>query len=71
MAAQALLILGADFSAQRPGLGPFFPLGQVLFLLGRQRIDLDAHGRELQPGDLLVDGFGNGIDLIFQALSRS
>jgi hypothetical protein len=35
-------------------------------LLGGQRVDLDAHRRELQAGDLLVDRDRHGIDLVLE-----
>ena len=48
-----------------------FPGVQVLHLFGGQRIDLDAHGFQLQAGDLAVDFVRNGVDLLLQACRRS
>src|SRR5262245_36611864 len=38
-----------------PGLGPLVPRGEVLRLLLGQPVDVDAHGLELEAGDLVVD----------------
>ena len=34
-----------------------------MFLVGGEFVDLDAHGFELELGDLAVDGFGDRVDL--------
>ncbi len=50
----------------RPALlGPFIPARQILFLLRRQAVDLDAHGFEFQFGDALIEVHGNGVNLLF------
>src|SRR3989442_15772504 len=43
-------------------LRPFVPRREVLRLLLRERVDLDAHRRELEPGDLLVDLLRHDVD---------
>src|SRR5882762_9143933 len=48
--------------------GPFGPAREVGLLFGRQGVDPNAHGLELQPGDLAIDGGRNGVDLTFEAL---
>src|SRR5436305_996996 len=49
-------------------LRPLLPRRQVLLLLGRQLVDLDAHGAELQARDLTVDLGGHGVHLLLQLL---
>ncbi len=39
-----------------------------MLLLGRQLINLEAHGIELELGDLLVEVLWNGVDLRLQVL---
>jgi len=41
-------------------LGPLVPARQILFLLRRQAVDLDAHGFEFQFCDALVEVDGHG-----------
>src|SRR5580700_511017 len=50
-----------------PILCPFAPACQVVFLFGREAIDLYAHGFQLHTGHLFVQIFGNGVDALFQA----
>src|ERR1700722_1234665 len=52
----------------RRELGAFGPGGEVVLLLGRELIDLEAHGFELQFGDLLVEVLGNRVDLRLEVL---
>src|SRR6266536_6348762 len=47
-------------------LRSFTPAGQVLFLLGGQTVDLDAHRLELQLGYALVEFRWNRVDLAFE-----
>ena len=47
-------------------LGAFGPRGQVLLLIWRELIDLDAHGVKFEFGDMTVDIFGDGINLMLQ-----
>ena len=42
------------------------PGGKIVLLLFGQGVDLNTHGFQFQPCDLLVYGVGNGIDLTFQ-----
>src|SRR5438874_2108522 len=44
-------------------LRSFAPACQIFLLLGSEAVNLDAHGLQLQAGDLLVQLFRNGIDL--------
>src|SRR6478752_3581821 len=50
------------------GLGAFGPGSQVLFLFGRELIDLDAHGLQLEPGHFFIQLFRHGINLALQRL---
>src|SRR5580698_5491648 len=50
------------------GLRAFVPGGEVLFLVGRELVDLEAHRFELELGDLLVEVLGNRIDLRLEVL---
>src|SRR5581483_8971750 len=45
-----------------------FPGGQILPLLVGERVDRDAHRRELQAGDLVVDLVRHRVDLDLQLL---
>src|SRR3954469_24560095 len=45
------------------GSGPLVPGREVLRLLVGERVDLDAHRRELEAGDLLVDVRRHRVDL--------
>src|SRR3974377_2209702 len=47
-------------------LRSFRPARQILFLLQRQPVDLDAHRLQLQLGHALVQFFRNREDLLFQ-----
>jgi hypothetical protein len=49
-------------------LRSFRPPRQILFLLRRQAVDLDAHRLELQLGDALVEFVGNLVDRLIQLL---
>src|SRR2546430_4617243 len=49
-------------------LGAFFPRRQVAALFFGQGVDDDAHGSQLQPGDLRVDLLGNVIHLALELL---
>src|ERR1700687_5839278 len=51
-----------------PVLRSLVPARQVLFLRGRQLVDLHTHGLELEPGDLLVDLLRHRVDLLLQLL---
>src|SRR3954468_21770290 len=46
--------------------GPLVPGGQVLLLERGQLVDVDAHGLELQAGDLLVDVLRHDVDLALE-----
>src|SRR3954470_15054950 len=48
------------------GLRALVPRGQVLGLVIREGVDLDAHGRELEPRDLAVDLLRHDIDLLLE-----
>src|SRR6267154_3278503 len=48
-------------------LRAFRPPRQILFLLGSEAVDFDAHGFQLQLGYALVEFFGDTIDAFFQA----
>src|SRR3954467_6714163 len=50
-------------------LRPFLPRCKVLLLLGRELVDLDAHGLELEPGDLAIDLGGNRVHLLLELLA--
>src|SRR5687767_9715057 len=39
---------------RRPDSGAGVPAGEVLHLLGRERVDADPHALQLEPGDLLI-----------------
>src|SRR5918993_5305238 len=47
-----------------PVLGADLPGGEVLCLLGGELIHVDAHGGELEVGDLTVDVLGQGVDVV-------
>src|SRR5690242_7323458 len=49
-------------------LGPYFPRGQIFLLLLGEFVDLDAHARQLQAGDLLVDRRRHGVDELLELL---
>jgi len=44
------------------------PGAQVLGLFGRERIENDAEGRELEPGHLHVDLLGDVVDAVGEIL---
>ena len=46
-----------------PRSGPVLPGGDVRGLFGGHRLELDAQGGELEPGDLGVDRLGHDVDL--------
>src|SRR5258708_5812785 len=47
-------------------LGSFRPTRQILLLLRREAVDLDAHGLELQLGDMLVQVLRYRVNALFQ-----
>src|SRR5712692_9471594 len=53
---------------QRPALRAFVPGGQVLLLLGGKFVELDAHGLELELGDLTVEVIGHRVDFGLESL---
>src|SRR5215469_11284357 len=48
-------------------LGSFHPARQVLFLLGRQAVDLDAHRLEFELRHALIKLHWHGVDRFLQA----
>src|SRR5205823_6385807 len=50
-------------------LRPFLPRCKVLFLLGRELVDADAHRAELEAGDLAIDLGRHRVDLLFELLA--
>ena len=52
-------------------LRSFRPARQILFLLRRELVDLDADRLQLQLGDALVEIIGNFVDLLLQRLVSS
>src|SRR5271156_4846067 len=48
-------------------LSAFGPGRQVLLLVGGELVDLDAHGVELEFGDVAVDILGDGVNLVLEA----
>src|SRR5262249_4107459 len=68
-AARTIAFTGA-LLPERPGSsrgsGALVPRGEVLSLLLGQRVDLDAHRRQLEAGDLAVDLLRHRVDLPLQ-----
>src|SRR5438046_2963960 len=51
-------------STIHPISGSVFPPAQVLLLFGRERVDRDAHRRQLLAGDVLLDLERHAMDLV-------
>src|ERR1051326_953333 len=64
-----LLIFYAVVKRRSSTLCSFAPASQIFFLLGREAVDLDAHGFELQFGNALVEFVGNFVDRLLELLT--
>src|SRR4029077_5479871 len=49
--------------------GPHLPRGEILLLFGGQCVDRDAHGRQLEPGDLRIELTGDAVHVLAELLA--